>query len=590
LSLNVLWEPRSHDVDELFRMRRVLAPARVVLALTALGSLALAPATRGGTLQLVAALLAVYTAFALAALAVTWRASVSWPLSPMAEQAIDVSAACSVALLTAGADGPVSALFLYTMLAAAYHWGVRATVATALTAIMCVALQPALHGSASASPSGFELNALTMRSIYVLVAAFLTTHVVRAEKQARGLALSAAAIMSKADVRIGLRATLAAVFHGALRMFGARRVVLVVRDPHTTRPFLWEADAAAAPSDESVRVTPLDAKQIEDYMFAPEAAAWHAVKRTGRGGEARLDPIALDRQGATMRPTDWVLPDVLSRAIGPFDRLMALDLPGDIKGRLFLVDARQPADRHAAIRLGQRLLALVAPAVHNVYLLGRVRSRAAADERARIRRELHDGIVQAIIGIQIQLHALSIRSADQSPELAWEIARIDGILRQESMQLRELMEHMKPMEVGPDDLVDELADLVGRFQRETGISARFVSKLDHVELPAWACREIARIVQEALVNVRKHSGARNVFVRFGNDVADRTLLSITDDGRGLGFAGRRAHAERKGAHVGPGVISERVRLLGGDMVVESDPERGTQLEIAVPRLRHGISQ
>ena len=58
------------------------------------------------------------------------------------------------------------------------------------------------------------------------------------------------------------------------------------------------------------------------------------------------------------------------------------------------------------------------------------------------------------------------------------------------------------------ELIDALADFVQRFQRDTGIGARFVTQLDHVALTPRACREVARILEEALVNVRRHSGAR----------------------------------------------------------------------------------
>ena len=88
---------------------------------------------------------------------------------------------------------------------------------------------------------------------------------------------------------------------------------------------------------------------------------------------------------------------------------------------------------------------------------------------------------------------------------------------------------MKPVEIRPADLLDFLADSVARFGRETG--ARFLSKFEAVVLPPRVCREVARIVQEALVNVRKHSGAHRVLVRFQRDNGNWKLV-IDDDDRG----------------------------------------------------------
>jgi signal transduction histidine kinase len=99
---------------------------------------------------------------------------------------------------------------------------------------------------------------------------------------------------------------------------------------------------------------------------------------------------------------------------------------------------------------------------------------------------------------------------------------------------------------------------------------------------------MARIVHEALVNVRRHSGARNVFVRLAAVNGD-CRLSIDDDGCGFPFVGRFSQADLEASRKGPLVIKERVRLLGGQLTIESDPGHGARLEIAVPLSSHGIA-
>ncbi len=176
---------------------------------------------------------------------------------------------------------------------------------------------------------------------------------------------------------------------------------------------------------------------------------------------------------------------------------------------------------------------------------------------------------------------MGLRLAGDAPHVVSELERLNGMLRQEVITLRELMQQMKPLELDADRLVDALGEFVARFQRETGIRARFVTQLDRVPLSPKACREVARIVNEALINVRRHSGARNVCVRL-ETVDGSCRLSIDDDGRGFSFAGRMSHAELGATRKGPVVIEERVRLLGGELTIESDPGRGAKLEIAVP--------
>ena len=210
---------------------------------------------------------------------------------------------------------------------------------------------------------------------------------------------------------------------------------------------------------------------------------------------------------------------------------------------------------------------------------------AAAVERRRIARELHDGVIQTVAGVAVQIAALKIRLAEESPAIGEELDRMDAVLREEVQRLRDMMQQMRPLELDPDKLVDALEDFVHRFQRETGIAARFVTQLDYVALPPRACREVARILQEALVNVRRHSGAQNVSVRLSALNGD-CCLSIDDDGCGFPFRGRLSHADLDAARKGPMVINERVRLLGGALTIDSEPGRGARLEIAVPLTSH----
>jgi len=184
----------------------------------------------------------------------------------------------------------------------------------------------------------------------------------------------------------------------------------------------------------------------------------------------------------------------------------------------------------------------------------------------------------------MQLDVLRRQSGTQSPVVNSELGRIQKLLREEVLKLRELMQAMKSFEVDAERLVGFISDTVERFQRETGISAEFVSELEHVELPQRVCRELARIVQESLVNVRKHSGAHHVLVRLARR-AGILQLTVEDDGQGFAFAGRLSDAELETTGKGPAVIRERVRLLAGELTIESNPGHGARLEVRIPPVR-----
>ena len=114
------------------------------------------------------------------------------------------------------------------------------------------------------------------------------------------------------------------------------------------------------------------------------------------------------------------------------------------------------------------------------------------------------------------------RQAEAGKPIGGELGRIQGLLREEVLKLRELMQQMKAIDVDAQRLLGVLRDTVERFQRETGISARFVTDLEELDMPQRVCREILRIVQEGLVNVRKHSGARHALVRLGSKAKSGT--------------------------------------------------------------------
>ena len=330
-----------------------------------------------------------------------------------------------------------------------------------------------------------------------------------------------------------------------------------------------------APAAEAVRVAHLDKSAAATYLSTPAGSAVHVVRRHGASGEGL--------QGITAEGYSARVPKALGAALGTFEQLIAvgIEMPREWTGCVFLMDPRLSRDRAGVLASAQRLARRLAPAIYNVYLLRRIRGRSVAEERARLARELHDTVVQSILGVQVQLHALAVQARGGRRELADELTRLGLTLREEVLRLREMMRHMKPIDPTPDQLMDAIAALVQRFETETGIRTRFITRADQVPLLPRACLEVMRIVQEALVNVRRHSGAQNVFIRFAVD-DEVCSLSVEDDGNGFPFVGRLSLSELDSRHQGPSVIKDRVRRLGGEITIESTQGHGSRLDISFP--------
>lgn len=287
-----------------------------------------------------------------------------------------------------------------------------------------------------------------------------------------------------------------------------------------------------------------------------------------RGSAVREGKCTLSAAIADQHPHELLLMGSISAAPG-------------VEARLFLLDPRLGGSAETQLSILQELMNSVAPAVYNVYLLRRLRSRAAAAERGRVARELHDGVVQSLHAIAFRLYAL--RTAPDTParERTQELTDIQQLVQSETTNLRALVRQLEPLDFDPRHLLDFLSRMIEQFRYDTGMGAKFVCDLADLGLPPTTCREVAGIVREGLANVLKHSGAQNVLVRLSMQKG-ACVLSLEDDGRGFEFSGRMSYEELKTFRRGPLLIKDRVRAIGGELVIESYPGQGARLEIRFP--------
>jgi nitrate/nitrite-specific signal transduction histidine kinase len=363
------------------------------------------------------------------------------------------------------------------------------------------------------------------------------------------------------------RGALDAALRELLSLFGARTVLFVARPDGQARLYRRSAAAAEASAD-------LDLSSTHEltYAFPTPGDVWSAA-RTGAHWDVRTMADGEEPRRATI-----VVPDAFLAA-HPAQSLLAVCAGGtEWSHRLLLLDARTDG---GALRMLGGVARQLGPALCNLEALGRISARAGAAERARVARDIHDGIIQALIGLEMQVHVWR-RHADPGGDAAAKLGHIQDALRQQVLELRDLIHQIKPASCDPEHILEHLAGVVERFQRDTGISAHFVSTIKDVTMTPRVCNEIARSVEEALVNVRKHSGARHVVVRAGATGLAWTF-EVDDDGRGFEFAGRRSQAELDLERKGPVIIKERIHSIGGTLAIESNPGRGARLEISVPR-------
>jgi len=575
--------------SEAQRVERFLAAGRVFLAASSILAISLDPTQPSRYATLAFGLLAAYAVHSLVTLALVRIRRESTPPFRFTVHAIDVLWPALIGFFTEGPNSPFFVLFTFVLLSAAYRWGFLETMATAAATVVLLFLEALVvsPGLAHVLEGQYTSHQLIMRAMYLLIVGYLLGFLGEEEKRLQAETAAIARTIARAQAETGVLGALRAVFDEILYFFGARAALLSVREVSTGRAFLWEARRDDPGQELNLVLSELDPARREQYSFDVPGEVWHVFRGARARPDALFDLFALDEEGTRRKDAAWTPPETFLTARG-FRSLLgaAINLGNEWSGCLLIFEPDLAPTRDGAAHFLQTLCHQVTPAIYSIYLTRRLRSRAGAVERARVARELHDGVIQALIGLEMQVDVLR-RQATASPHhLAQELSRVQGLLHQEVVNLRELMQQMRPVDVTPKQFLDFLASTVDRFRRDTGISARFVTPLQEVSLLPRVCNELARVVQEALVNVRKHSGAHNVLVRF--DAQDGYwMLVVDDDGHGFDFSGRLTQAELEAERKGPMIIKERVRSIGGELAVESTPGRGARLEIRIPQKGYG---
>jgi len=592
-----LWRFRAPlSADEIRRTERWLASARVALIIAALVTLVMEPARQLPYSRWLYWLLTIYLVHGVSVLLlVRWR-----PRSTLAFRlvvhSVDIVFPVLISMFVPAQRGPFFLFFVFVMAAAAYRWGLWETVATAATAIALLWIEAlavsvgiehvadhwlvAVHlPRLGFSVRELDPQQLIMSSVYLLVLGFLLGYMAENQKKVRAERAVITRVLSSTRVEAGLTGTMQQILGEVMTIYGARRVVSASQEANSYRIFLAEVNNGSE-ADHALRWREAASESEGAYLFESSAEAIYATR-----GSDGFRTVLLDRDGHRLRDSDIKFLDDLAR-IEPFDALVSVAFlfGKEWSGRVFLFDPKMMGQPEEELQFLTDFAQQVGPAVYNVYLMRRLRQRAGALERARFARELHDGAIQSLIAVEMQLDVLRRQSGTQVPVVNSELGRIQKLLREEVLKLRELMQAMKSFEIDADRLLGFLSDTVERFKRETGVSAVFVSEIEEVELPQKVCRELARIVQESLVNVRKHAGARNVLVRLAQR-GGNLQLSVEDDGRGFPFSGTMSDVELDATGKGPAVIRERVRLLAGELTIESNPGHGARIEVRIPPAR-----
>jgi signal transduction histidine kinase len=537
-----------------------LSAARFALALFSLVAIWIDPTEPVRYAGLTYVLLIFYTVCSGAILLIAWR-------TPLAARyrsylhGFDILWTGTISLFTDGPNSPFFLFFVFALLAAAYRWAMPQMMLTVASVVSIYAAQAAVlwFHLAHGITGDFEINRFIMRAAYTVILGVLLGYIAEAQSQKRRHEEAILRVLAELHGQHrGLRETVEGISAALLAVFEAPACRIVIRDRYG-RAFCWHKTATP---DAPMRTWE---SSVSDYPAAPAslAAVRHDTSDQWACIGENLDGYKIPRSLVEDSPARRLL-------------IVPGRLQDEFDGEIYLIDPHHPR-AGSQLKLLEAIMERVGPALYNVYLIRRLRSRATAIERTRVARELHDGPLQSLLALDVRLDVLRRLAHNGLPSL--EIEALQQVVREQAVALREVMQELKPPPGDSRQVGDWIANLCYRFQNESGIEVHCVLDLDEKPIPPGTCAELVRIVQEALVNVRKHSHAAHVVVRLASH-DQRLRLSIDDDGRGFPFHGRMTHDDLFQSRKGPIMIKERVVAVGGELAIESS-DKGARLEITV---------
>ena len=315
-----------------------------------------------------------------------------------------------------------------------------------------------------------------------------------------------------------------------------------------------DAEISKRPEDWGARVHPDD---------VPAAAARVQACVEGESETYEIEHRMLHKDGSTK----WFLSrgSAMRRADGTMRRLVGTK-----------VDITERKRAEETIRESEAALQISHREIH--HLAGRL-IEAQDAERARVARDLHDDVSQQLAGLSIAFSGLTRRVAALPG--SENVERDLWVLQQRTLMLTESVRHLShdlhPSVLRHVGLVSALTDYCAELARVHGVAITCSAEGDFECLTPDAALCLYRIAQEALRNVAAHAGASMADVRLRR-IGESGELTIADDGRGFDRAA--SHTKSKG--LGLVSITERVRLAGGTLSIETELKKGTRLRVQIP--------
>ncbi len=364
----------------------------------------------------------------------------------------------------------------------------------------------------------------------------------------------------------------------ALVLYELSRFATLGIDPHN------DLESAVAMLADNLRHDAVGVWAAEEHHLHLRAATGYGditpADISTSGTDTVLAQVLRERRTATAqygmaedRP-DWAAPSSTHFLLAPIGGSQT----GVVLGVLVLGRATTPytsAEADFVATLGEYLSGMLQKSASTDLV-----QRTASNERRRISQELHDGVAQELTGVVLALEGCQ-RALDRDPSvLGPQLAKAARDARATLSDVRQYMAALRQTEEsGGLNLPVTVARLADDLRRQSGLAVDFEETGAEWPLEPFVERAVIRIIGEGLRNVGQHSGASNakVILRYDDE---QVVATIEDDGKG--FESNELNTAEERGHYGIVGMRERAEGVGGQLVVRSEPGRGTIVRATIP--------
>jgi len=499
-----------------------------------------------------------------------WRTDLNWTDSASVIHALDLLIFAVFMFLTSAPTNHFFAFFaLFLLVSATLHWQWRGIIYTAvivLGVVTAVALYPAdLPPSAK-----YEIDHFICDSIYLLVVAVLLGYLGAHEQKQRGRISDLAAWPRTIPEEI--YPLVSEILQRSSSLLAAPRTLLLWNEGE--EPRLHAASWSQGQFHHSIELPDTFGSLVAEQMAGKNFLCQNSLAK--KPLVLHNSPAGFEQwQGMPLHPE-------LQRRLS-IKSVLSLALQSErVSGRLFALDKKYMTSDDLA--LGRIVSREVSYNLDQFYLQERLRQTAAVEERIRLARDLHDGLLQTLTGAVMQLDTARQLMEKEPQNARQRLLEIQKQISDEQQSLRSHIRQLKLPNSGlPEwdgDLARRLKELAERVRSQWGVHVGVDVNLNLTRLPWTTAQEVYFIIQEAIINAVRHARASTIQAEI-TSTNHQLQIIVTDNGQGFPFDGRYDHAALTSMNLGPVILRERVTSLRGRLAIESG-KAGVRLEITLP--------